>query len=87
MLVLGRAEEGNVACFIKLIHGILEGRLGSLLVVRPDPRRSIVEVNREDRFGTVDHEERRVSGHPAGGRPHALEYRGKFRSPSFAEFV
>ena len=37
LLVLGRAEEGNVAHFIELIHGILEGCLSSLLVVRPDP--------------------------------------------------
>ena len=44
LLVLGRAEEGNITCFIKLIHGVLEGRLSFLLVVCPDPRRSIVEV-------------------------------------------
>ena len=25
LLVLGRAEEGNIACFIQLVHGILEG--------------------------------------------------------------
>ena len=37
LLVLCRAEEGNIVCFIKLIHGVLEGHLGSLLVVRPDP--------------------------------------------------
>ena len=66
LLVLGRVEEDNVACFIKLIHGVLEGRLGSLLVVRPNPRRSIVEVGWEDHLGTVDHEERCVAGSPAG---------------------
>ena len=37
LLVVGRAEEGNVACFIELVHGILEGRLDSLFVVRLDP--------------------------------------------------
>ena len=31
LLVLGRAEEGNVMSFIELIHDILEGCLGSLL--------------------------------------------------------
>jgi hypothetical protein len=34
LLVLGRAEEDNIAFFIKLIHGVLEERLGSLLIVR-----------------------------------------------------
>ena len=87
MLVLGREEEGNVACFIKLIHGVLEEHLGSLLIVRLDPRRSVVEVGRGDRFGTVDHEERRVTGRPARGRPQALEYRGKLHSPSSTDFV
>ena len=57
LLVLSRAEEGNVVHLVKVIHGILEGRLGSLLVVHPDPRRSIIEVGREDSLGTVDHEE------------------------------
>jgi len=37
LLVLGQAEEGNIMCFIKLVHGMLEGRLGSLFIVRPDP--------------------------------------------------
>ena len=69
LLVLSRVQEGNVTRLIELIHGILEGRLGSLLVVRPNPRRSIVEVGREDSLGTVDHEERCVAGGPVGGRP------------------
>ena len=47
-----------------LVLGILEGRLGSLFIVRPDPWRSIVEVDREDSLGTVDHEEWRVAGGP-----------------------
>ena len=42
LLILGRMEEGNIACFIQLVHGILEGHLGSLFVVCPDPWRSIV---------------------------------------------
>ena len=45
LLVLGRAEEGNVTRIIELIHGVLEGCLGSLLVVCPNPRRSIVQVS------------------------------------------
>ena len=28
LLVLGRAEEGNIARFMQLVHGILEGHLG-----------------------------------------------------------
>jgi len=47
-LVLGRAEEGNVACFIELIHGVVEGRFGSLLIICPNTRHSIVEVSWED---------------------------------------
>jgi len=65
LLVLGRANEGNVARFIELIHGVLEGRLGSLLIVRPNPRCSVVKVGWEDHLRTIDHEERCVAGHPA----------------------
>ena len=52
LLVLGRAEEGDVMCFIWLVHVILEGCLDSLFVVRPDPRCSIIEVGWEDSLGT-----------------------------------
>ena len=69
LLVLGRVEEGNIARFIELIHGVLEGCLGSLFVVRPDPRRSIIEVSWKDSLETVDHEEWRVVGGPTRGRP------------------
>ena len=69
LLVLGRAEEGDVMCFIQLVHGILEGCLGSLFVVWPDPRRSIIEVGWEDSLGTIDHEEWCVAGGPARGHP------------------
>ena len=51
LLVLGRAEECNVARFIQLVHGILEGLLGSLFIMHPDPWCSIVEVGREARLG------------------------------------
>ena len=37
LLVLSRAKEGNVTCLVELIHGIREGCLDSLLIVRPDP--------------------------------------------------
>ena len=77
LLVLGRVEEGNAACFIKLIHGILEGHLGSLLVVRPNPRRSVVEVGWEDSLGTIDHEEWCVPGGPARGHHQTLEHHGE----------
>ena len=87
LLVLSRAEEGNVARFIQLVHGILEGRLGSLFVIRPDPWRSIVEVSREDSLGTVDHEEWHVAGGPSRGRPQAPEHRGKLDDPSSAKLV
>ena len=56
LLVLSQAEEGNVARFIRLVHGILKGCLGFLFVVCPDPWRSVVEVGREDGFGAIDHE-------------------------------
>ena len=69
LLVLGRAEESDVARFIQLILGILKGHLGSLFVVRPDSRCSIIEVDREDSLGTVDHEEWCVACGPAGGHP------------------
>ena len=82
LLVLGRVEEGNITHFIKLVHGILEGRHGSLFVVRPDPWRSIVEVGWEDSLETVDHEEWHVASGPARGRPQALEHRVNLRDPS-----
>ena len=43
LLVLDRVEEGNIVRFIELIHGIFEGCLNSLLVVRPNPRCCIVK--------------------------------------------
>jgi hypothetical protein len=33
LLVFGRVEEGDITCFLKLIHGIFERRLCSLLIV------------------------------------------------------
>ena len=69
LLVLGRAEEGNVTRFIHMVHGILEGRLGSLFIVRPNPWRSIVKASREDSLGIVDHEEWCVADGPARGCP------------------
>ena len=74
LLVLGRAEEGDIMSFVQLVHGILMGWLGSLFVIRPDPRRSIVEVDWDDGLETIDHEEGRVAGGSAGGCSQALEY-------------
>ena len=37
LLVLGRAEEGDIMCFIQLVHGILVGCLGSLFIICSDP--------------------------------------------------
>ena len=62
LLALGQAEEGNITCFIQLVHGILEGCLGSLFVVCPDPQCSIIEVGLEDSLITIDHEEWHVTG-------------------------
>ena len=87
LLVLGRAEEGNVTRFIELIHGVLEGCLGSLLIVRPDPWRSIVEVSQEDSLGTIDHEEWRLAGGLARGHPQALKHHGKLHDTSSAKLV
>ena len=87
LLVLGRVKEGNITCFIELIHGILEGCLSSLLVVHPDPHYSIVEVSREDSLGTIDHEEGCVAGGPAGGRPQAPQHCGELRDPLSAKLV
>ena len=87
LLVLGRVEEGNITRLVELIHGILKGRLGSLLVVRPDPRRSIVEVGREDSLRTIDHEEGCIASAPTGGHPQALEHHGELRNPSSAKLV
>ena len=69
LLVLGRAEEGDVMCFVQLVHGVLMGCLGSLFIVLPNPWRSIVEVGLEDGLGTVDHEERCVAGSSTGDCP------------------
>ena len=72
---------------VELIHGVLEGCLGSLLVVRPDPRRPIVEVGREDSLGTIDHEEGCVASGPARGYPQALEHYGELCDPSSTKLV
>ena len=48
LLVLGRAEEGDVARFVQLVHDILVGHPGSLFIVRPKPWHSIVDVSWED---------------------------------------
>ena len=74
LLVLGRAEEGDLARFIQLVHGVLVGCLGSLFIVCPDPWHSIVEVSWEDGLGTIDHEEGRAAGGSIRGCPQALEY-------------
>ena len=47
LLVLGRAEEGNVARFIQLVHGILEGCLGPLFIVRPWQEGGVEDVSAE----------------------------------------
>ena len=60
--------------FIELVHGVLEARLGPLLIVCPDPLCSIVEVSWEDSLRTIDHEEGCVAGGSTGGCPQALEY-------------
>ena len=73
--------------FIQLVHDVLEGCLGPLFVVRPDPWCSIVEVGREDGLETIDHEAQRVASVPAGCCPQALEHRGKFYDPSYAKLV
>ena len=73
--------------FIQLVHSVLEGYLGSLFVVRPDPWRSIIKVGFEDGLRTVDHEEGCVAGGSTGGCPQAPEYRRKLGDPSFAELV
>ena len=80
-------EEGNIARFIQLVHGIFEGCFGSLFIVHPDPWCSIVEVGGEDSLGAIDHEEWCVASGPAGGCPQALEHRGKLCYPSCVEFV
>ena len=80
-------KEGNIACFIQLVHGLLEGCLGSLFIVCSDTWRSIVEVGWEDGLGTIDHEEGRVAGGSTGSCPQASEYWRKFSDPACAEFV
>ena len=74
LLVFGRAEDGNVTHFIQLVHGVLEGCLSSLFIVRPDPWRSIVEVSWEDSLRTIDHEDWCIAG-------------GKLCDPSSAKLV
>ena len=74
LLVLGQAKEGDVMCFIQLVHGILVGWLGSMFIIYPDPWRSIVEVGWEFGLKTIDHEEGRVAGGSTRSCPQALEY-------------
>ena len=75
LLVLGRAEEGDVASFVQLVHGVLMGCLGSLFIVCPDPWCSIVEVGWEDGLRTIDHEERCVASGSTKSCPQAPEHR------------
>ena len=63
------------------------GCFGSLFVVCYDSWCSIVEVGWEDDLGTIDHEERRVAGGPAGSCPQALEHRRELSDPVCTELV
>ena len=63
------------------------GCLGSLFIVRSDPWRSIVEVGWEDDLKTVDHEERRVAGGPAGSCSQAPEYYGELDNLACVKLV
>ena len=74
LLVLGRAEEGNIACFVQLVHGVLVGCLSSLFIICPNPWCSIVEVGWEDGFRIEDHEDRCVASGSTGSCPQAPEY-------------
>jgi hypothetical protein len=76
-----------VACLIELVHHIFEGCLCSLLVVRPDPRCSIVQVGREHCLGTIDHEERGETGRLTRGCPEALENRRELGNPPPRELL
>ena len=87
LLVLGRAEEGDIAHFVQLVHGILVGCLGSLFIVRLDPWHSKVKVGWEDGLGTVDHKEGCVAGGSTRCCPQAPEYRGKLGDPPCIKLV
>jgi len=63
------------------------GCLHSLFIVCSHPWRSIVKVSWEDGLGTIDHEERRVAGGPAGSCPQTPEHRRELGDPACAEFV
>ena len=45
------------------------------------------QVGQEDSLETVDHKEWCVASGPTGGRPQALEHRGKLDNPSSAKLV
>ena len=70
-----------------MVHGVFVGCVGSLFFVLSDSWCSIVEVHREDDLGTIDHEERRVAGGPAGSCPQALEHRRELSDPVCTELV
>ena len=63
------------------------GCLSSLFVVCPDLWCSIVKVGWEDGLGTVDNEERSITGGPAGSCPQALEHHRELGDPACAELV
>jgi hypothetical protein len=56
-----------------------------LLVVRPDPGPSIVQVSREHRLRTVDLEEKGEAGRSTGGCPKASENREELGNPPLGE--
>jgi hypothetical protein len=41
-------------CFLQLVHDILKGGLVLLVIVRPDPWRSTLQVNGEDGLRSID---------------------------------
>ena len=80
-------EEGDVVSFVYLVHGIFVGCPGSLFVICSVSWRSIVEVGWEDGLGTIDHEERRVAGGPAGSCPQTPEHRRELGDPACTKSV
>ena len=82
LLVLSRVKERHVPCLLKLVGCVFERRLVPFLIIGPDTRRAVVKVGREDRFRSVDHEERSESRGTAGTCSPAPEHGLELRDPS-----
>lgn len=85
LLVFSRMEEGDVLCFVDLIHSILKRHFVALLVVGAHSGHSVLKVCQQNGLGSVDHEEGSKASCATLGRPKAPKDQGQLHCPSTAK--